>query len=380
LAAVAVLAVLAAAGCSGSPPPRGGGGPGPGGLSAAGAGESGAGGRVAGRAGGRAGAGVLAAMDARSGVAGGALFGGDLPLVPETGRLGRGLAVVRAYLTLGEQFPVAKARAAMQAGSTVLASLDSAPGRGQGSYASIAAGQHDVTIMRFLQQMEQAAVSYHLGAIYFSFEHEANTPNHRVLGTAAQFVQAWDHVHALAASAHLLWNQGGRLHFVLILTHLAYFAPGARPAWSDSLGQASSYFPGASEVDILAADGYNTGGCRASSRPATMVAADAPAVTPQALFAPVVSFARSHGLPVFIAEWASVAYAGSAEQADFIAQMQAFVAANREIAAAMYWNSRDPRNPGCLMSLDNQPASLAALATMGHSAALQGHIAHPGQN
>lgn len=379
---MAVLAVLAAAGCSGSPPPRG--GPGSGGPGAPGAaGESGSGGgpgsggRVtAGRAGGLSGS--SEAADLRSGVAGGALFGGDLPLVPETGRLGRGLAVVRAYLTLGEQFPIAKARAAMQAGSTVLASLDSAPGRGQGSYASIAAGQHDVTIMRFLQQMERAAVSYHLGAIYFSFEHEANTPNHQVLGTAAQFVQAWDHVHALAASAHLLWNQGGRLHFVLVLTHLAYFPQGARPAWSGSLGQASSYFPGTSEVDIVAADGYNTGGCRSSSQHATVVASDAPAVTPAALFGPVVSFARSHGgLPVFIAEWASVAYNGTAKQAGFIAQMQAFVTANPEIAAAMYWNSRDPRNPGCLMSLDNQPASLAALAAMGHSAGLQGHITHP---
>lgn len=378
VAAVAVLAVLAAAGCSGPAPGRGG-GPGPGGLVTPGrAGESGSGGKSG--SGGLVtlgGAGDLSGTGLRSGVAGGALFGGDLPLVPETGRLGRGLAIVRAYLTLGEQFPFARARAAMQAGSTVLASLDSAPGRGQGSYASIAAGQHDATIMRFLQQMEQAAVSYHLGAIYVSFEHEANTPPHRVLGTATQFVQAWDHVHALAASAHLLWNQGGRLHFVLILTHLAYFAPGARPAWSDSLGQASSYFPGTNEVDIVAADGYNTGGCRSSTQPATVVARDAPAVTPQALFAPVVSFARSHGLPVFIAEWASVAYAGSAEQANFIGQMQAFVTANQQIAAVMYWNSRDPQYPGCLMSLDNQPTSLAALAAMGHSAGLQGHTVHP---
>jgi hypothetical protein len=319
-------------------------------------------------------------MGLGSGVVGGALFGGDLPLVPETGRLGRGLAIVRAYFTLGEQFPIAKVKAAMQAGSTVLASLDSTSNGGQASYASIAAGQHDATIMRFLQQMEQAAVSYHLGAIYFSFEHEANTPNRRVLGTAAQFVQAWDHVHALAASAHLLWNQGGRLHFVLILTNMAYASMAARPRWADSLGQASSFFPGANEVDIVAADGYNHGGCKndGPGAAAAGVPAGSPTVTPGYLFDPVVSFARSQGgLPVFIAEWGSQVYAGSAEQAAFITQMRAFVPANHEIAGVMYWNSHSAQNLGCSSSLDNQPASLAALATMGHSPGLQGHLVPP---
>jgi hypothetical protein len=384
LAAVAVLAVLAAAGCSGSPQPRGGSERGPGGpVAAGGTGGPGSGEGVTpgGIGGGRSRPGAPAGMRG-SGVVGGALFGGDLPLVPETGKLGRQLAIVRTYLTLGEQFPVAEARVAMQAGSTVLASLDSAPGRGQGSYASIAAGQHDAEITRFLQQMEQAAASYHLGAIYFSFEHEANTPNHQVLGTPAQFIQAWDHVHALAASAHLLWNQGGRLHFVLILTNMAYTSMAARPRWADSLGQASSFFPGPSEVDIVAADGYNHGGCK-NDGPAAATAgvpAGSPAVTPGHLFDPVVSFARAQGLPVFIAEWGSQVYTGSTEQATFITQMRAFVPANQQIAGVLYWNSHSAQNLGCSSSLNNQPASLAALAAMGHSPGLQGHLVTPGQN
>jgi hypothetical protein len=311
----------------------------------------------------------------RSGVAGGTLFGGSLPLVPETGRLGRTLAIVRLYFQLGQQFPTPSARSVMRAGSTVLVSLDSVPGKQQGSYASITAGQHDAEIKRFLAELEQAAVSYHLGAIYFSFEHEANAPSHRVLGTPAQFVQAWDHVHALAASAHLLWDDGGRLHFVLVLTHLAYFSTGARPAWSNNEGQASSYFPGAGEVDIVAADGYNHGGCKTAGPGVAVAPSNAPAVTPEALFAPMVSFARSHGsLPVFIAEWGSQVFAGSAEQATFIAQMQAFVAANHEIAAVLYFDSHSAQYRGCSSSLNNQPASLSALAAMAHSPALQGHV------
>ena len=50
-------------------------------------------------------AGGTAATVSRSGVVGGTLFGGDLPLLPEAGKLGRKLAIVRAYFTFGGQFP-----------------------------------------------------------------------------------------------------------------------------------------------------------------------------------------------------------------------------------------------------------------------------------
>jgi hypothetical protein len=388
----AALVALAVAGCSGSssggasgPVSPQGGASGSGGLGGSSGlvtpgGASGAGGLVKpGPGTGPATAGEAEGVGARSGVTGGALFGGSLPLVPQTGRLGRRLAIVRMYFRIGQQFPSPAAKGVLRAGSTVLASLDSVPGEGQGSYASIISGQHDAAIKRFLQQVEQAAVGYHLGAIYFCFEHEANTRPHQALGTPAQFVQAWDHVHALAESAHLLWNQGGRVHFVLILTHLAYFSQGARPRWSAGMGQATSYFPGKNEVDIVAADGYNHGGCKHLGPAARAgVPAGSRKVTPGYLFDGVVSFARSQGgLPVFIAEWGSQAFAGSSEQSVFIGQMRAFVPANREIAAAMYWNSHSPQNHGCSSSLDNQPASLAALAAMGHSAGLQGHLVSP---
>ena len=59
--------------------------------------------------------------------------------------------------------------------------------------------------------MERSAVKYHLPAIYVTFEHEADVlTHHRALGTPAQFIQAWDHIHQLAAAAHLNWNDGGR--------------------------------------------------------------------------------------------------------------------------------------------------------------------------
>jgi hypothetical protein len=283
--------------------------------------------------------------------------------VSQQGKLGRTLAIVRDYYRLGQTFPNAADRQVMAKGSTLLVSLATVPGGP--SYASIAAGRQDATISRFLRAMEQAAIGYHLGAIYFCFEHEADTgPHHAGLGTPAQFVQAWDHIHQLAASAHLDWNQGGRLHWVLILTRVAY-----------SKGLASSYWPGADEVDIVGADGYNTANCRQASAGANIVAAQgAKVMTPANIFSPVVSFAHTHGkLPVFIAEWASIPYSSPAIQPEFIRQMQQFVTSNREIAAALYWNGHGHAN-GCDYVLNSRPSSLSALASMARAPGLQGHI------
>jgi hypothetical protein len=51
--------------------------------------------------------------------------------------------------------------------------------------------------------------------------------------------------------------------------------------------------------------------------------------------------------------------------------MQQFVTANREIGAALYWDGHGQGN-GCNYIIDGNPASLAALANMGHAALMQG--------
>jgi hypothetical protein len=305
-------------------------------------------------------------LGAQSGVTGGALFGGDVPLVSQQGSLGRTLAIVRDYYRIGQSFPDATDRSIMARGSTMLISLDTVPPKGP-TYAEIASGKEDGTILRFLQAMEQAAVTYHLGAIYICFEHEADTaPHHRGLGSPAEFVSAWDHVHQLAVNAHLDWNQGGRLHWVLILTSEAY-----------RKGIAGEFWPGSSEVDIVAADGYNTGDCRTAAAGTNIIDTGRKFKTPAQIFAPVIGYAYSRGrLPVFIAEWASVPYSSSAVQPAFIHQMQQYVQGNREIAAALYWNGHGQGN-GCDYIIDNVGPSLSALATMAHSAGLQGRVMSP---
>jgi hypothetical protein len=299
----------------------------------------------------------------RSGVTGGALFGGNASLVSQERALGRKLAIVRDYYRFGESFPSSTDSQIMATGSTLMVSLDSHPGGP--TYAAIAAGQEDSYLSSFLQAMNQAALRYHLPAIYFSFEHESAFPGkHAGLGSPAQFVQAWDHIHQVAARMHLDWNDGGRIHWVWIQLHTTFEPLNQRSGKGRRLGAPTLYWPGRNEVDIVAADGFNHPGCPGHGGQER----------PQTVFGPVLSFAHQNGgLPVFITEWGSTAFPSSQGQTGFIGQMQAFVAANPEIVAVLYWNSPG-KEPNCNFSVNAHPASVTALATMARSAALQGRL------
>ena len=280
-----------------------------------------------------------------SGVTGGALFGGNYPLLSLESQLGRKLAVVRLYYHIGETFPGGYGQA-LTGGRTVIASLDT---HGP-SYASIAAGNEDSTILAFLRSVNQAAIKHRLGSIYITFEHEPDAHNARYLGTPGQFVQAWDHVHALAESAHLDWNDGSRLHWIFILIHNSW------GSW-----KADAYWPGAGEADIVATDGYNSAGCRGKGQPEW---------TPDTLFDPLLSFAAAHRMSAFITEWGSDTVPAGI-QPQFIQEMQAWVAAHKRVAAALYWDSG---KGACDYHVNGQPQSIADLAAMGQAPALQGHI------
>jgi len=281
-------------------------------------------------------------------VLGSAMFGGNAGLIKDEPALGRKLAIVRAYYRIGDAFPPDSYAQHLTAGSTLLVSLDS----DGTSYASIAAGNKDGAILSFLRSVNRVAYRYHVRAIYVSFEHEPDSPQHHALGSPAGFVRAWDHVHRLAASAHLNWANGGRLHWALILIH-------------SSIGRAwgNSFWPGAGEVDVFGVDGYNSYPCRASNQNRMQ--------TPAGLFNPALSFASSHGgLPVFIPEWGSSS-AAPTMQARFIQQMHSYVTGHRRIKAALYW---DDGGSSCGYRVDGHPAALSALRAMGQSAAMQGRV------
>lgn len=302
-----------------------------------------------------------------SGVSGGALFGGDMPFVGLQSHVGK-LAIVRDYDFIGQRFPDRKERNLMAAGTTLMISLDT---RGGETYSQVASGKDDASILAFLKSVEAAAVTYHLGAIYLCFEHEVDgRAHHSGLGTPAQFIQAWDHIHQLAVSAHLNWQQGGRIHWVMILTHMAYIPVNQRPKYARGAGTAAGFFPGTSEVDVIAVDGYNVEGCTHSGK-VGRDASGSQVTAPSALFGDALTFAASHSMPVFITEFGTVAYSSAAVQAGFIHQMQEYVMGNSRIAAALYWNGPHPAFI-CAYDVTSRPQSLSALASMDQ--ALKGHV------
>lgn len=123
----------------------------------------------------------------------------------------------------------------------------------------------------------------------------------------------------------------------------------------------------------MGVDGYNSYACRVARHGGIPMRAANDTVTPASIFGPAIAFAHAHsGLPVFISEWGSDPAPAGAQPA-FIRQMQAFVTGNREIGAVMYWDS----GTHCNYKVDGNPVSIAALATMGRSAGLQGRVTEP---
>jgi len=293
------------------------------------------------------------ARAAPSGVHGGALFGGTQRLIAAQGALHRRLAVLRDYYTYGESFPDAAARQVMAEGGTVLASLDGGP-----SYKDVAAGWDHGYFRSFLTAMNNAAAQYHLGAIYFSYQHEADNISAHVAhqGWAGGFRAAWAHLHYKAREWGLNWNAGGHIYWTLIMMHGAFF--------STATGQhrVSDYWDGQQEDDIIGVDGYNHAGC--------VNGVTQGIVTPGSLFGPALAYAAAKGgKPVFVAEWGSQV---GDQQAPFIRDMRAYVTGHPVIAGASYFDASAQGRNGCDNIVNRVPASLRALSAMGADPGMQG--------
>lgn len=298
---------------------------------------------------------VLAApTSAGAGSTSTAMFGGEIVVAQAFAKAGHPVAIARYYGLIGQKFSSPKWDAVMAQGSTLDASLDLAPGQ---TYAQVAAGTYDSMILPWLQAANAAAVAHNFKVMWIDFQHEANGHQQVSLGTPGQFVQAWDHIHALAASAGLNVQQGGRLKWVLILTHRAYYPPSK---YCSDCGTAAAFFPGTSAVDAIGADGYSRLGC---TNGMTGYASGNQYVQPTALFGAALSFAQANSLPLIIAEFGADAYQDPSVQAGFITAMQNWVVANPRVIVASYWNGPASATT-CYYDIFQYPKSVAALTTM----------------
>jgi hypothetical protein len=304
-------------------------------------------------------------VPAGTGITGGVLFGSTQEMLPAQPSLGRDLAIVRIYDSLGNTFPNPVQKQIFAQGSTMIVSLDL---RDTQTYAEVAAGQLDTEILSFYQSVNAEAVKHGLGSIYVDFEHEPSIKKRKILGTPPQFVAAWQHVWHLVDNASLDWQKGGRLRWVWIMDHDSY-NPSPSPGQYGP-GTAPQFWPGSSYVDILAVDGYNHPGCHKHQPPGKTV------FSPARLFDSALVFAQSHGnKPVYITEFASIAYPDASIRPAWIDSMTSFIKAHPMIVAADYWDGYHSTGR-CTFDINNDPASLAALARMGK--VLTGSIIPPG--
>ena len=289
-----------------------------------------------------------------TGVTGGVLFGSTEEMVPKEPALGRKLAIIRVYKSLGNLFPDTAEKPMLAAGSTMMVSLDL---RDDQTYHQVGAGQFDSEILSFYKSVNAAAVKYGLGSIYVNFEHEPSILKRKIHGPPAAFVRAWRHVYRLVAGAGLNWQNGGRLHWVWIMDHDSY-NPSPTPGQSGP-GTAPLFWPGAAYVDIDAVDAYNHPGCHKHEPPGGVV------FSPKRLFGSALAFAQSHGnKPVYITEFASIAYPDASVRPDWIGSVTSYVTAHPVIMAADYWDGFH-KSARCVFNINGDPASLAALAKTG---------------
>jgi hypothetical protein len=306
------------------------------------------------------------ASETATGVTGGALFGSTEEMVPKEPSLGRNLAIIRVYKSLGNTFPDAAEAPMLAKGSTMMVSLDL---RDNQTYNEVSVGQFDTEILNFYKSVNAAAVKYGLGSIYVDFEHEPSILKREIHGLPSQFVRAWRHVYRLIAGAGLNWQNGGRLHWVWIMDHDSYNTNVKNPGIYGP-GTAPLFWPGATYVDITAVDAYNHPGCHSHTPPGSTV------YSPKRLFGSALAFAQSHGgKPVYITEFASIAYPDPSVRPDWIASVTAYVTAHPQIMAADYWDGYHS-TATCTFNINNDPASLAALAKTGQ--ALTGKLIPPG--
>jgi hypothetical protein len=299
-----------------------------------------------------------------TGVTGGVLFGSTEEMVPEEPTLGRNLAIIRVYKSLGNTFPNPAEQSMLAQGSTMMVSLDL---RDTQTYADVSAGQLDSEILSFYKSVNAAAVKYGLGSIYVNFEHEPSIKKRKIHGTPDEFVAAWQHVWQLVDNASLDWQKGGRLHWVWIMDHDSY-NPSPTPGQYGP-GTAPLFWPGGAYVDIDAVDGYNHPGCHKHQPPGNTV------FSPARLFDSALVFAQSHGnKPVYITEFASIPYPDPTIRPAWIDSVTSFIKAHPVIMAADYWDGYHS-TATCTFNINSDPASLAAFARMGK--ALTGSVIPP---
>jgi hypothetical protein len=178
------------------------------------------------------------------------------------------------------------------------------------------------------------------GPILLAFSHEPEGGSSDGLGTSADFIAAWKKVHDVFGS------RGVRnVEFTWTMTSNAF------RVGSGDERYASKWYPGDAYVDNVATAAYNWYNCGEGKGEWLSLANRAAAP---------LAFAKAHGKPYVLAEWASQA---GPRRAEWLQEARSWFLANKGfIRGAFYYQTPSPR-AGCSWRLTTS-AELSAFAAM----------------
>jgi hypothetical protein len=178
----------------------------------------------------------------------GALWGISVPS-PETVAkvtadeqlVGRTFDIVYAFHQIGDVLPTTNERNLVASGHVLHYNIQS-----KASWASIAAGTYDAQLIRQAVGVASLAVP-----VFVTFDHEPDVKTSLgILGTASDYVAAWQHVHDL-----FIANGATNAVWVWVMT-----------GWHLNFPNYPALYPGNAYVDWIGWEAYSTTSCSATKR------------------------------------------------------------------------------------------------------------------
>ncbi|MGN6611755.1 MAG: glycoside hydrolase family 26 protein [Angustibacter sp.] len=209
----------------------------------------------------------------------------------------------------------------------------------------VADGRYDAELRSFRTAIEQMGAPVLVRYAYEMDGAQAAPWVH----SGADFVQAWKHVHSLFAGSpvRMVWS------------------PNA-PAFDGRDGGVQQYWPGADQVDWIAADGYNFYRCQGGDVWKTF----------DTIYTGFVRWAEPKGKPMMIAEFGTVEDSSRpGRKAEWLREV-ADRAAESGVQAMVYFDS----NRGCDWRLTTSAETRAAVRQLADSVQLTGVIGPDGRS
>ncbi len=255
-------------------------------------------------------------------------------------QFGRTFNIERLYYGFNDNIPTSTETSVINAGRIPLISLF--PGiRGGGGavtyikWADIAAGKQDT----YLAARADALKTWGY-PILFIFNHEP-TNDTQNLGTAAEFVSAWQHIYTL-------FHSHGATNVVFVFTPFG--------STYKSVSNITAWYPGDAYVDWVGADGYNFFDCKPGNNWLSF----------QSIFQQFYDFSVAHAKPAVIAEWGSAKDASDpSRRAQWFSDAGTVIKSWPNLKGLTYYdNDNSGISGGCNWKIDDDSPSLNAFKSL----------------